>query len=55
MRLVVFVISLLLASGINKIASLLREPNCSFVLYVGIKKQVKREEFEKYIHDNTII
>lgn len=41
--------------GINKIANLLRGPNCPFVLHVGTKKLVKREEFEKYIHDNDTI
>ena len=28
--------------GINKIDSMLRSPNCPFVLYVGTKKLVKR-------------
>lgn len=35
--------------GINKIDEMLKEPNCSFVLYVGNKKLVKRKEFEKYL------
>ena len=35
--------------GINKIDSMLRTPGCSFVLYVGSKKLVKRKEFEEYI------
>lgn len=35
--------------GINKIESMLRSPNCPFVLYVGSKKLVKRREFEQYI------
>lgn len=35
--------------GINKIESMLRSPNCPFVLYVGTKKLVKRKEFEQYI------
>lgn len=35
--------------GINKINSMLRSPNCPFVLYVGSKKLVKRKEFEQYI------
>ena len=30
--------------GINKIDSMLRTPNCPFVLYVGTKKLVKRKE-----------
>lgn len=35
--------------GINKLDSLLKTPNCPFVLYVGKKKLVKRKEFEKFI------
>lgn len=35
--------------GINKINTLLKAPNCPFVLFVGNKKLVKRKEFEEYI------
>lgn len=35
--------------GINKIADLLRNPMCNFVLYVGNRKLVKRKEFEQYL------
>ena len=35
--------------GINKIDSMLKAPNCPFVLFVGTKKLVKRREFEEYI------
>ena len=35
--------------GINKIDSMLKQPNCPFVLYVGTRKLVKRREFEDYI------
>lgn len=41
--------------GINKIESMLRTPNCPFVLYVGTKKLVKRKEFEQYISQKLII
>lgn len=41
--------------GINKLENLLRSPRCSFVLYVGKKKLVKRKEFEKFISDNIEI
>ena len=41
--------------GINKIDSLLRSPNCPFVLFVGSKKLVKRKEFEEYISQKTCI
>lgn len=41
--------------GINKIEAMLREPRCPFVLYVGVKKLVKRKEFEQFISDNLMI
>ena len=41
--------------GINKIDSLLRTPNCPFVLYVGTKKLVKRKEFEQFLSQKLII
>ena len=41
--------------GINKIDSMLKSPNCPFVLYVGTKKLVKRKEFEQFISDMLII
>lgn len=41
--------------GINKINSMLRTPNCPFVLFVGNKKLVKRKEFEKFISEKIAI
>lgn len=41
--------------GINKIESMLREPSCPFVLYVGTKKLVKRQEFEDFIRGKFVI
>lgn len=41
--------------GINKLSLLLKQPNCPFVLYVGNKKLVKREAFERFINDKIII
>ncbi len=35
--------------GINKIEDMIRRPNCPFVLYIGRKKLIKRNEFEKYL------
>lgn len=35
--------------GINKIEQLLKSPRCSFVLYVGKKKLVKRKSFESFL------
>lgn len=41
--------------GINKIDSMLKQPNCPFVLYVGTRKLVKRREFEEYIRREITI
>ena len=41
--------------GINKIESLLRMPNCPFVLYVGTKRLVKRKEFEEFISKKIVL
>ena len=41
--------------GINKIDSLLRTPNCPFVLFVGTKKLVKRKEFEEFLNQRLIV
>lgn len=41
--------------GINKIDSMLKQPNCPFVLYVGTRKLVKCKEFEEYIRRELII
>ncbi len=41
--------------GINKIDSMLKRPNCPFVLFVGTRKLVKRKEFEEYIHRELMI
>ena len=41
--------------GINKIDSMLRSPNCPFVLFVGTKKLVKRKEFEQYISQRLVL
>lgn len=35
--------------GQNKINELLKEPRCTFVLFVGRKKLVKRKAFEDFI------
>ena len=41
--------------GINKIDALMKQPNCSFVLFVGTQKLVKRREFEEYIRHELVI
>ena len=35
--------------GMNKIDSMLRQPNCPFVLFVDTKKMVKHKKFEEYL------
>ncbi len=40
--------------GINKLQSMLNEPNCPFVFYVGKgKRLIKRKEFERYIEKSN--
>ena len=41
--------------GINRLEAVLKKPNCSFVLYVGKKKLVKRREFEEFISSTVEI
>ena len=41
--------------GQNKLSELLNNPRCSFVLYVGKKRLVKRKEFEDFISKNVEI
>lgn len=41
--------------GINKIRELVKSPRCTFVLYVGNKKLIKRKEFEKFISNQIEI
>ena len=41
--------------GQNRISELLKAPRCSFVLYVGRKKLVKRVEFERFISESIEI
>lgn len=41
--------------GINKIDTMLKQPNCPFVLYVGTRKLVKCREFEEYIRRELTI
>lgn len=35
--------------GINKLYEMTNNPMCSFVLFVGKKRLIKRREFEKYL------
>lgn len=41
--------------GINKIDTMLKQPNCPFVLYVGTRKLVKRKEFEEFLSGKVAI
>ncbi len=37
--------------GINRLSQMLNDPYCSFVLFNGNRKLVKRIEFEKYLNE----
>ena len=41
--------------GLNKIDEMAKAPNCSFVLYIGRKKLIKRKAFEQYIDKSVEI
>ena len=41
--------------GINKLRDLTNEKNCSFVLWVGSKRLVKRRLFDRYIEQEYSI
>lgn len=41
--------------GINKIDSMLRQPLCPFVLYIGTRRLVKRKEFEEFLSNKVAI
>ena len=35
--------------GINRLTMLIKNPHCNFVLHVGNKRLIKREQFDKFI------
>ena len=35
--------------GMNKLRELMEDENCKFVLYIGSKRLIKRQMFEKYL------
>ena len=39
--------------GQNKLTELVKNPRCNFVLYVGKKRLIKRQEFEEYIRSQV--
>lgn len=41
--------------GINRIREITNNQNCSFVLFVGNKRLIKRKPFEKYLTDSFSI
>ena len=38
--------------GVNKIRSMMNDPMCPFVVFVGTRRLIKRKEFEKYIQSH---
>lgn len=41
--------------GQNKLYSMIQDPRCSFVLYVGTKRLIKRKAFERFLQENIEI
>ena len=41
--------------GQNRLSELLKQPRCTFVLYVGKKTLVKRREFDQFISQSIQI
>lgn len=41
--------------GQNRLSELLKQPRCTFVLYVGKKKLVKRRKFDQFISQSIQI
>ena len=39
--------------GINKLRSLASKPGCSFIIWIGSRKMIKRKKLEEYL-DNTL-
>lgn len=40
--------------GINRLTMMFSEPDCSFALFVGNKKLIKRVPFEEYINSESV-
>ena len=40
--------------GVNRLAMMVSEPDCSFALFVGNKKLIKRIPFEEYINSESV-
>ena len=41
--------------GQNRLDKLLRAPGCPFLIKIGVKKYVKRKEFERFISDHDYV
>lgn len=41
--------------GINKLYELTNNPRCTFVLFVGKKRLIKRKDFDRYIEQTLQI
>lgn len=41
--------------GMNKLDELMRNPMCSFVIYIGKKRLIKRKQFEEFLEKNVEI
>ena len=45
--------SMLFGIGTNKLYSMVKEPECNYVIYVGSKAMIKRVPFENYLEAKT--
>lgn len=41
--------------GINRLTMLIKNPRCNFVLHVGNKRLIKREQFDNFIKTADMI
>lgn len=41
--------------GINRLDSIIKKPDCNFVLFVGTKRLIKRKLFDEYIESVDVI
>ena len=39
--------------GINKLREMTNDPRCSYVIWCGSRRLIKRKEFEKFISENV--
>ena len=48
-------VCVILLKSYNRLEALLSDPHCSFVLYVGKKRLIKRKLFDQFIEKTTYL